>query len=222
MIVFIIFLLVFALEGVRGRIKATKVLKHSVIALGLSLLVLVLGELVAYLCALSVGAAFKPFGITAGISFDNAAMIVSVAVMFLAMVTVYVLNRRKTLLKVAGSMRASATFNAASGYACNALYGTLALMFVLSAALVFTLGENLMFLIPLVCATSALLLWRVTSWKGWILLGIMVILLHAFSFLYALAMALTIGAFGAVAMLAFLDLMVIIPMADIYAFIRKK
>lgn len=221
-IVFIIFLLVFALEGVRGRIKATKVLKHSAIALGLSLLVLVLGELVAYLCALSVGAAFKPFGITAGISFDNAAMIVSVAVMFLAMVAVYVLNRRKALLKVAGSMRASAAFNAASGYACNALYGTLALMFVLSAALVFTLGENLMFLIPLVCATSALLLWRVTSWKGWILLGIMVILLHAFSFLYALAMALTIGAFGAVAMLAFLDLMVIIPMADIYAFIRKK
>ena len=42
------------------------------------------------------------------------------------------------------------------------------------------------------------------------------ILLHAYSFLYALAMALTIGAFGAVAMLAFLDVMLLIPMADIY------
>ena len=89
-------------------------------------------------------------------------------------------------------------------------------MLVLSAVLVFTLGENLMFMIPLTFATAAIILWRLTSWKGWLPVSIAMILLHAYSFLYALAMALTIGAFGAVAMLAFLDVMLLIPMADIY------
>ena len=35
-------------------------------------------------------------------------------------------------------------------------------------------------------------------------------------------MALTIGAYGAVAMLAFLDLMVLIPMSDLYLTERRK
>ena len=48
------------------------------------------------------------------------------------------------------------------------------------------------------------------------------VLLHAFSFLYALTMALTIGAFGAVAMLAFLDMMVLIPLADLYVMRERK
>jgi hypothetical protein len=50
---------------------------------------------------------------------------------------------------------------------------------------------------------------------------VFVILLHAFSFLFALSMALTIGAFGAVMMLAFLDFMVLIPMADLYLISKK-
>ena len=95
-------------------------------------------------------------------------------------------------------------------------------MFVLSAALLFTLGENLMFFIPLAVASVAVVLWHMTSLKVWLLAGIVIILLHAFSFLYALAMALTIGAFGAVAMLAFLDLMVLVPLADLYMMQVKK
>jgi ABC-type sulfate transport system permease component len=48
------------------------------------------------------------------------------------------------------------------------------------------------------------------------LAAIFATLLHAFSFLYALSMALTIGAFGAVMMIAAIDLMMLIPMADLY------
>ena len=61
-----------------------------------------------------------------------------------------------------------------------------------------------------------------TGWKGWMPIAIALILLHAYSFLFALAMALTIGAYGAVAMIAFLDVMVIIPMADIYLTTSKR
>lgn len=221
-IVFILFLLVFALEGVRGRLKASKVFKCSVIVLAVAVGILVLGEVAAYLCALISGARFKLFGVMQGIGFDNAAMIAFIAIMAVVCVMVYVSGRQKAVRKVSGSMRASAASNAVAKYAANILYGTLALMFILSAVLLFTLGENLMFFIPLIFATAALVLYRLTSLKLWLLCAIALILLHAFSFLYALAMALTIGAFGAVAMLAFCDLMVLIPLADMYLSSYKK
>lgn len=214
--IFLLFLLVFALEGVRGRIKAAKVFKVSASVLGLAVAVLALGELVAYVCAAAVGAKFKPFGIMAGISFDNIAMIVTTAVIFLLTVLGYATLRKKAVMKTAGSMRASAGVAAASRYACNTLYGALALMFLLSAVLVAVLGENLMFFVPLTFATGGLIFWRLTGWRFWLVASIALILLHAFSFLYALAMALTIGAYGAVAMLAFCDFMVLIPLADLY------
>lgn len=215
-VVFILFLLVFALEGVRGRLKAAKVFKVSVSVLGLAVAVLAFGEFVAYLSAAAVGAKFKPFGIVAGISFDNAAMIVTTVVIFALSVWGYVLLRGREVRKVSGSMRASAAISAATKYACNVLYGTLALMLILSAVLVGALGENLMFFVPLTFATGGLIFWRLTGWRFWLVASIALILLHAFSFLYALAMALTIGAYGAVAMLAFCDFMVLIPLADLY------
>ena len=215
-VVFVIFLLILTLEGVRGRLKAAGVFKVSVSVLGLAVAVLAVGELVAYICSVAVGAKFKPFGIMLGISFDNIAMLVSTVVFFLLSVWGYMILRGRAVQKTAGSMRANAGTAAASKFACTQLYGALALMFVLSAALLIALGENLMFLVPLFFATAGLLLWRLTGLKLWLLASIAAILLHALSFLYALAMALTIGAFGAVAMLAFCDFMVLIPLADLY------
>lgn len=221
-IICLIFLMLFGLEGVRGRIKASKVFKASVSVLFIGIGVLAFGELVAYLCCLISGATFKPFGIVQGVPFDNAAMIVSTVMMTVVSVLVYVLMRQKAVRQVSGSMRASAAVNAASRHAYNVLYGTLALMFVLTIALLVAIGENLMFLIPLFCGTAAMVLYHMTSLKIWLVLAIGLLLLHAFSFFYALALALTIGAYGAVAMLAFLDLMVLIPLADLYMLSSRK
>lgn len=218
----VLFLLVFVLEILRGRVKVGKALKNSAITLLVAVGVLAAGELIAYLCAVIVGARFKPFGIMAGISFDNAAMIVSMVLLVAAVVAVYVSGRKKAMRQVAGSMRKSAAANAASHHAYNVLYGALFLMFVLSLVLVLVLGENLMFFIPLFFATLAMILYHLTSLKLWLVAAIGLILLHAFSFFYALAMALTIGAFGAVAMLAFIDLMVLIPLADLYMLTYRK
>ena len=215
-VVFILFLLVFALDGLRGRLKASKVFKVSASVLGLAVAVLALGELVAYLCSVSVGAKFKPFGTIVGIRFDNVAMLISTVVFFLLSVWGYLILRGRAVKKTAGSMRANASVAAASKYACTTLYGALTLMFFLSAVLLIALGENLMFLIPLCFATAGLWLWRLLGCRFMLVLAIVAILLHAFSFLYALVMALTIGAYGAVAMLAFCDFMVLIPLADLY------
>lgn len=215
-VIFLIFLLLFALEGVRGRIKASKVFKNSLVVLLVGVGILAFGELVAYVCSLIAGAKFKPFGTVQGIGFDNIAMVVATVVIFAVTVLVYIVQRSKAVRQVSGSMRANAAVNAASKHAYNVLYGTLALMLVLSIALLLAIGENLMFLIPLTFATMAMVLYHMTSLKVWMVLAVGMTLLHAFSFYFALSMALTIGAYGAVAMLAFFDLMVLIPLADLY------
>lgn len=215
-VVFLLFLGVFALDSVRGRLKASLVFRYSCIVLCVAIGILAFGELIAYLCSAIAGAHFKPFGIVQGIPFDNVAMIVSLVLVAAVTILVYCTLRRNAVRRKSASMRVSAAYNAASKFAFNMLYGVLVLMFVLSAVLLLSLGENLMFLIPLTFTTAALILKRMTSMKVWLLLAIFCILLHAFSFYYALAMALTIGAFGAVAMLAFLDIILLIPLSDIY------
>ena len=194
--VFLLFILLLLLEMRRGGAKFSRVLGNAGLILGVALLVLAAGEFAAWLCAKIAGARFVMFGVTQGIMFDNAAMIVLSVVLALVTLLVYCKSRRS--------------------HRNEALLGALLLNFVLSAALLAALGENLMFLIPLACSVAAMLLVRLTSWKLWIPLAVAVILLHAFSFLHALAMALTIGAFGAVAMIAFIDLTVLIPLIDSY------
>ena len=154
--------------------------------------------------------------------FDNVVMVISMVVMIAVVVAIYFVTRTAAIRQTSGSMRASAASNAAEKHAFNMLYGALMLMFVLSMVLVFALGENLMFMIPLTCAAVAMILWHVTSLKVWLLAAMVVIMLHAFSFLFALSMALTIGALGAVMMLAFCDVMVLVPLADIYMMNTRK
>ena len=222
-VVFLLFLLVFGLEKVRGRLKsAAGVFKVSTVLLGTAIGVLLVGELAAYVCAAIAGAKFNLFGIVQGVQFDNWAMIVLVAILFACCVSVYMALRKKAVRAASGSMRSSASKAAVSHYAYKNLYGALALLFILSAVLLFVLGENLMFFIPLTCAAVAMIMYHITGLKLWLPSALFVILLHAFSFLYALSMALTIGAVGAVMMLAFLDFMVLIPMADLYLIQTKK
>jgi hypothetical protein len=221
-VVFVLFLLLFALEGLRGRVKAAKVALTSLKVLGASLLALAAGEAFAYGCAASVGARFNLFGIVQGVPFDNKAMILFMVLLFAACVLTYIAARKKASRAVSGSMRASAVQNAVSTKALTTLYGTLTLLFVLSAVLLVAIGENMMFFITLTFAAAALILWRLTSLKVWLLAAIVAILLHAFSFLYTLAMALTIGALGAYALIAVMNFMVLIPLADLYLMSPKK
>ncbi|MBO5724789.1 MAG: hypothetical protein J6S58_08180, partial [Lentisphaeria bacterium] len=165
---------------------------------------------------------FKPFGIMQGIMFDNAAMIAAAVIMIALCVVFYLAGRKKAMRASSGSMRASAAGNAAVHYAYDVLYGTLALLMVLSIALLIAIGETLMFIIPLACASLAMILYHLTDLRVWLPIAIAVMLLHMLSFYYALAMALTIGALGAVLMLALFGIMVIVPLADLYLMPSRK
>ena len=220
--IFLLFLLLLGLEGVRGRLDAKKVFVKSLTVLGSALGVMMAGVLVSYVCSAAAGVQFKLMGTLQGIMFDNVAMVVSIALMTMVTVLVYMLAKRKAVRSSSVSMRQSAPLTAARNHAYTMLYGTLSLMFVLSVVLLFALGENMMFLIPLAFATFAMVLYHMTNLRVWIPVAIALILLHAFSFYYALSMALTIGALGAVMMLVFMVVILIIPMADIYLMPNKK
>lgn len=218
----VLFSLLFAFEVIRGRLVASKAFKLSGIVFCVSIGILAMGELVGYLSALAAGAEFKPFGIVQGVPFDNVVMIIVTVIMAVLTTVIYVAIRNRNIRMTAASMRHSAAVAAAARHAYRVLYGALALICFLSLVLVFALGENMMFIIPLFFSVTAVILWHFTSMKVWLVVAIGMILLHAFSFLYVLVMALTIGAFGAVAMLAFIDMMVLIPLADLYLTERRK
>ena len=215
-VVLLLFVIALVLEVLRGRVQLRKVLWGALKALLAAIAALVAGELVAFLSCCVTGVTFKPFGIVQGIPFDNAAMAVSAVVMVLMVVWVHIGQRKKAVNGTSNSLRKSAKSSAALAVAANKLYATLLLMALLSLLLLMFINENLMFFIPLTLATFAVILYRLTRLKLWFLLAIALILLHAFSFLYALAMALTIGALGAVLMLAVLDVLVVVPLVDMY------
>ena len=135
-VIALIFFLLFGFEIIRGRLNFVKALKASGIVLILGVAVLAFGELVGYLSALAAGARFKPFGIVAGVPFDNVAMIVSTVVIAIVSALVYMNGRRKAVRRTAASMRHSAGVTAASRNAFTVLYGTLLLMALLSLVLV--------------------------------------------------------------------------------------
>lgn len=215
--IFVLFILVFVIDILRGRVQVSKVLRIVLRAFGVAIGALLFGEVIAWISCLIADAQFKPFGIVQGVVGDNAIMVCSVVVVAIIAVLLYMRQRRVAVSGAAHSIRSGAADSLALINAANRLYGALVLMLVLSLLLLVAIGENLMFFIPLFAATVALVLYRTTTLRLWLLVAIALILLHSLSFLYALAMALTLGAFGAVLMLALLDMLVIIPLAELYA-----
>ena len=215
-VVFVAFVLLFVFDLLRGRAQLHKALRAALRALLAAVVALLVGELIAWVACCVCDAEFKPFGVVQGVVGDNIIMAVSVVVMIAVVAMLYLRGRRGVVRLTAGSIRANAGDSAALLHATNSLYGALGIMFILSLILIATIGENLMFFIPLMVTTAAIILYRTTRLRLWYLVAIALILLHALSFLYALAMALTIGALGAVLMLALLDTLVVIPLVELY------
>lgn len=215
-LVFVAFVLLFVFDLLRGRVQLHKALRAALRALLAAVVALLVGELIAWVACCVCDAEFKPFGVVQGVVGDNIIMAVSVVVMIAVVAMLYLRGRRGVVRLTAGSIRANAGDSAALLHATNSLYGALGIMFILSLILIATIGENLMFFIPLMVTTTAIILYRTTRLRLWYLVAIALILLHALSFLYALAMALTIGTLGAVLMLALLDTLVVIPLVELY------
>ena len=187
--------LFFHLLSIEKNLRWKPILKQSGILMGASLILIILGEIIAWLCALSVGARFKWFGTVQGIPFDNAVMIFSVLILAIGLIR-YFRKRKDIHQNLYASM-------------LTLMVGSIVFFFI-------AYRENMMFFLPLCIGTLTLHLWKTTSARVFPLLGMTIILIHAFSFVYIVAMALSIGALGLVLFLAFHYLIILIPLAHGY------
>ena len=146
-----------------------------------------LGTLATWICSETAGIRFSFMGIMAGIPYDNKAMLACLLIIAAA-----------TILLSAKWIKGNSTQRHAA-----LLHATLLLQGIGSIALLATLGENMILFVPFAVTVAAVALWKIKQWSIFPLAAIAVISLHAFSFLYTVAMALTIGALGAIALLAF-------------------
>lgn len=171
-------------------------LKQALIAIVISFAVLLMGEVIAWLSSTLVGIRFRWFGfrVITGIPFDNATIIFSIMTLTILIIR-YFRKHSDSLQPLYSSLFAILPFN----FLCMAV-----------------IGENMMFFIPWCIGILTLTLWKVTSSRLFPLLGMALLLLHAFSFIYILAMALTIGALGIVMWISFYYLLVLIPLANGY------
>lgn len=215
-VTFVLFAILLAIDRLRGRIEFGSVLRSAGCTLAVAVAMLVISEIVAFAASLIAGAKFNLFGIVQGVTFDNATMICSAVIMATMVIATYFRQLKRSTLGTQSSIRRSAAESATLRFASDRLYGVLGVMFVLSLVLLLAIGENLMFFIPLFAATLALMLNRLTTLRAWYIAAVALILLHTLSFLYALTMALTIGAFGAVLMLAYLDVRVMLSLSHLY------
>ena len=171
-----------------------KSIRQSGIMFAVSLVLIAIGEIIAWLSSLLTGAYFQLFGSISGIPFDNAVILISILSLVIGMI-LYDRKHTNTMQN---------------------LTNALILLMIIGLAFQAILGENMMFFIPACIGTITLFLWKITSSRIFPLIGMAILLLHAFSFVYILAMGLTIGALGIILLIAFYNLIVIIPLANGY------
>ena len=176
------------------RNEIVKILKSSLNWLLCGLLACGVGTLLCYLGCLLSGARFKPFGIVVGMFFDNGLMLAAAILLALA-ILVFFLRTRRPL---------------------ESLIGVVLLLTLLSIVSLAAVGENMLFLVPLAAAVLGILLRELCGLRIFLLAGIVLAVLHGVSFLYALSMALTVGALGAVLLLATFDLAVVAGLVRLY------
>jgi hypothetical protein len=170
------------------------IFRPSGVLISLSFLWVLIGELIAWICAVSVGARFKWFGTIQGIPFDNAVMVCTFLILIIGLIRYF-----RTHPDVIQN-----------------LYASLFVLSIWSILALFIVGENMMFFLPLCIGTLTLMLWKATFARVFTLVGMVILLIHTFSFIYVIVMALTIGALGLALFVAFNHLIVLIPLANGY------
>ena len=175
-------------EARKPAFTAKRLLTTLVTILAGATLATAIGLFTTWLCTKMSGVKFSLFGITAGIPYDNKAILLCLLAIATATIALCTKWMRATTLHRPALL----------------LHSTLLLQGISGIALLATLSENMIFFVPFAATTAATFLWSIKRWSIFPWMAIAVISLHAFSFIYIVAMALTIGALSAIALLTFL------------------
>lgn len=199
-VLFILFIASLFFELKKGNLNLKQTLKWALNILLISILVFILGESIAYISTLISGVPFKFMGVQQGVYNDNTIMLQSIIVMIFITTFIYIIIER---------------FNF-KNYSKLLLYSSLTLLALLNMIMAVVFGESFMFLLPLLLTLLSVIVYQILRSKFVIPIAIGLIILSSVSFYYLLAMALTIGALGAVMALLFFTIPPVIALSEIY------
>ncbi len=197
-VVFSLLCLVFAFTLIKRGITVKGVLRNSLFILLFSIVLLLFGELVAYLSALIVGTKFDIVS-TKYIKYDYLINLLCLVIPIVLYVIYLVKNSRKSPL-----------------FMKEHFIGGMVVMMIFSIVLFISIGENFFFLIPVLVAAIALIFNLFTKYDYLSLPAILIIELLQLSFLYNLLTALTIGSIGIVLFITFYNVVLISGLSDCY------
>ncbi len=199
-VLFMLFAISLIIELRKNSISFKHMTKWSLNIFLLSIIAFAAGELVAYISALISDVPFKFMGVVQGVYGDNKIMLISVIAMVCITSLIYILIERYNF----------------KNYSKLLLYSSLTILTLLNLIMALVFTESFMFLIPLSCSLIAILIWQATKLKFMIPFAVALIVMQSVSFYYLLAMALTIGALGAVMLLLFFSVPTLIALTEIY------
>ncbi len=202
-IVFALLCIAFAFHLLSGSITVKGVLRNALFIFLSSIGILAVGEGIAYVASLIVGTPFNLVG-TKYIRYDWLINIVAMVLMVALYLVFYLRRRNKSIFFVK-----------------EHIFGALLCMMVFTIVLLFTIGENFFFMIPLALTAVALIFYMFVFFNILSLPALLCIELLMFSFLYNLITALTIGSLGVVMFIGFYSLILMSGLFECYM-IQKR
>ncbi|HIZ86981.1 MAG TPA: M28 family peptidase [Candidatus Coprenecus pullistercoris] len=197
-VVFICYIVLLLCYSLSGRTSLRKVLGS---ALGITLSAIAAaaaGTLTIYLSALAAGV---PFSLTDLRYLYADGWISSLALILMAVIYIrwFVSGCRKS-----------------GDFVFSHLFGLLSVLMVVSAVLLFTIGENLFIILPSACVLAGLLFHFFNRMNIMSLPALLAVELIGVSFIYNLYVALTAGALGLIMLLAYIYLIMIVSLFNCY------
>ena len=202
-IVFALFCLALVLNVSARNATMSGILKKAGVVFIVSILILAAGEGIAYLTAKIAG---TPFNITDTRYVAHSDIVANASLILLILVYLLVYSNRRKRSKV---------FNV------ETLLGTSLVLTVLSSVLFFVVGENFFFAVPLFLASLALI-FNIFIFLNLLSLPLLlIIVLLGGSFLYALSVALTVGALGLIMFIAFFYIILVVGLFECYMYQKR-
>lgn len=202
-IIFALFCIALAFNVLTGGMRVKNFLISGLLVLASALGLLAVGEGIAYLSSLIND---TPFNITATkyVKGDKIINIASVAVMAIAFIVFYLRKRSKNRY-----------------FSREIIFGSMLVMIIISAVLLFTVGENFFLIVPVALCSIAMIFYPLVFLNVIALPALLAIVLLELSFLYNLLTALTIGSLGIVMFLAFFSIVLIVGLFECYMYQKR-
>ena len=199
----VLFVLTLCLYAALRRLSVRNVLVNASFILLTGILIAAAVTGVVYLATLIAGVPFS-FTATKFLSADGVLAIALLMLLALAYFWFFAAKVRKS-----------------ENFVFEHLFGLLLLLIVVSAVLLFTVGENYFLIFPALCAIAALLMHTVVYLNVLSLPAMLAVELTGVSFLYNLYTALTAGSLGVVMLLAFFYLIIMTSLMRCFMYQRR-